>query len=327
ALTKPETSENMENEPPQEVSVPQISSPPSSKRPVLRKYDREVCEAWLIRNLLQDLTPKKGSQMPMKGDVLRYFVFLNRGPMWKDKRDDVIKFVTLKVKQFWKHSGIPVKPMIARHSKAKTQEINCAIQNLPKHETSKNFPAEIERLLESLLLIFDIAHDNAISITENDRCRTRKTILEDVQFLEDQRSCRKMELGGLDKTHFAKKRRQEKASTKINISTSLELDEVGSLDSRDSDSLDADADTEPYSLEDPDFIFPSTSSGATGSKRLRSKNPSPSIALKLPRNPFTSKIVSNIGDRLNLSAGQRTAFMGAIITEVGIPIEKATFSV
>ncbi|GBM58072.1 hypothetical protein AVEN_77242-1 [Araneus ventricosus] len=217
--------------------------------------------------------------------------------------------------------------MIARHSKAKTQEINCAIQNLPKHETRKNFPAEIERLLESLLLIFDIAHDNAISIIENDRCRTRKMILEDVQFLEDQRSCRKMELGGLDKTHFAKKRRQEKASTKINVSTSLELDEVGSLDSRDSDSLDADADTEPYSLEDPDFVFPSTSSGATGSKRLRSKNRSPSIALKLPRNPFTSKIVSNMGDRLNLSAGQRTAFMGAIITEVGIPIEKATFSI
>ncbi|GBM65102.1 hypothetical protein AVEN_262593-1 [Araneus ventricosus] len=123
------------------------------------------------------------------------------------------------------------------------------------------------------------------------------------------------------------KRHQEKASTKINISTSLELDEVGSLDSSDSDSLDADADTEPYSIEDPGFVFPSTSSGATGSKRLRSEIRSPSIALKLPRNPITNKIISNMGNRLNLSAGQRTAFMGAILTEGGVPIEKATLSI
>ncbi|GBM44748.1 hypothetical protein AVEN_83876-1 [Araneus ventricosus] len=152
----------MENEPPQEVVVLQISSPLSSKRPVLRKDDRELCEARLIDNLLQDLTPKKGSQMPTNGDVLRYFVFLNRGLMHKDK------------------------------------------------------------------------------------------------------------------------------------------------------------------IEDPDFVFPSTSSGATWSKRLRSKIPSPSIALKLPRNPFTSKITSNMGDRLNIPAGQRTAFMGAILKEGGVPIEKAT---
>ncbi|GBM17729.1 hypothetical protein AVEN_56042-1 [Araneus ventricosus] len=132
-------------------------------------------------------------------------------------------------------------------------------------------------------------------------------ILEYMQFLEDQRSCGKMELGGLDKTHFGKvmrklaynekeigraameKRRQEKVSAKINISTCLELDEVGSLDSSDSDSLDADADTEPYSIEDPDFVFPSTSSGVTVSTRLHSKNPSPSIALKLPRNLLQAK--------------------------------------
>lgn len=49
-----------------------------------------------------------------------------------------------------------------------------------------------------------MVHGNDISVTEQDRYRTRKMILEDVQFLEDQRLCRKIEFGGLDKKHFAK---------------------------------------------------------------------------------------------------------------------------
>lgn len=323
-------SESMEKQPPHEVLSPQISSPPG--RPFLRNDVRVICEAWLIGNILQDLTPKKGSQLPTNGDVLRYFIFLNRGPMQKDKRDDVIKFVILKAEQFWEHSGIPVTPIRAGHSKKKLKKLISQYENLVKHKTEKNFPAMSESFLESLLLLFDISAANAISIIEQDRCRTKKMILEDVQFLEDQRSCRKMELGGLDKTHFAKvtrklahnekeieravieKRRRAKASTKINIESS------------DSDSLDADADIEPNSIKDPDFVFPSTSSGAIRS----TQGPSPScstINLKLPRNPFTSKIISNMGDRLNLSAGQRTAFMGAILTEGGVALEKATLSI
>lgn len=34
-----------------------------------------------------------------------------------------------------------------------------------------------------------------------------------------------------------------------------------------------------------------------------------------------------MGDRLNLSAGQRTAFMGAILSEGGVPLEEATLSI
>jgi hypothetical protein len=117
-----------------------------------------------------------------------------------------------------------------------------------------------------------------------------------------------------------KKRRQEEASTKINTSTSLELDTVGSLESSELVGLDA----LPDSIEDPEFVFPSTSSGATGTT-LRRK--SSSIALTLPGNPFTSKTISTMGDRLNLSAGQRTVFMGAILTEGEVPLEKATLSI
>ena len=86
--------------------------------------------------------------------------------------------------------------------------------------------------------------------------------------------------------------REEKASTKINTSTSLKLDEDGSIISGDSDSSDTNAENDPKNLE---FVFPSNSSGTTGSTRLRSESLSPlcsSITLKLPRNPFTSKIIS-----------------------------------
>ena len=75
-------SENMGKEPPQEV-VPPISSIPNC--PVLRKDDRDVSEAWLIGNLLQDLTPKKGSQLLTNENVLHYFVFSIVDPCSKIK--------------------------------------------------------------------------------------------------------------------------------------------------------------------------------------------------------------------------------------------------
>ena len=43
--------------------------------------------------LLLDLEPKVGSQLPTNGDVLRLFIYLNRGPMVNDRREDVIKKV------------------------------------------------------------------------------------------------------------------------------------------------------------------------------------------------------------------------------------------
>ena len=85
--------------------------------PILRNDPKKVSEAWLLGNLLEDLTPKKGCQLPTNGDELRYFVFLNCGPRQKDKRNSVIKFVLLKIEEFWKHSGIAVTPIQADNSK------------------------------------------------------------------------------------------------------------------------------------------------------------------------------------------------------------------
>ena len=66
---------------------------------------------------------------------------------------------------------------------------------------------------------------------------------------------------------------------------------------------------EPDSTQDPDFIVPSSS----GVKSTAIRTKTQSLTLNLPRNPFKSKIISTMGDRVNLSAGQQTAFMGAIL--------------
>ena len=54
--------------------------------------------------------------------------------------------------------------------------------------------------------------------------------------------------------------RQKKASTQINPSTCLKLEEVGSIISGGSDSLYDGIEDNP--TENPEFVFPSTSSGS-----------------------------------------------------------------
>ena len=63
-----------------------------------------------------------------------------------------------------------------------------------QNKTEKNFPAKNKKFLKYISRLFDIAHEDTFSIIQHDRSRTRKMILEDMQFLENQQSCRKMEL-------------------------------------------------------------------------------------------------------------------------------------
>ena len=184
-------------------SVTEVNTLPSSSyiRPKLRKDAvDDTLEAWLIGKLLLDLEPKVGSQLPTNGDVLRLFIYLNRGPMVNDRREDVIKKVIQKVEVFWKLAGIPTMPLRAGHSKARLTKIITGYENVRKSQTRKNFPSQSDIFLMSLTQLFDIAHENAAQIISSDTCRTARMISEDHEFLLDQRSSRKMELGSLDKS-------------------------------------------------------------------------------------------------------------------------------
>lgn len=46
------------------------------------------------------------------------------------------------------------------------------------------------------------------------------------------------------------------------------------------------------------------------------------LTLQLPKNPLKSEKISTMADRLNLSAGQRTALMAAVIAEGGADLQK-----
>ena len=71
------------------------------------------------------------------------------------------------------------------------------LQNIK--ETTKEF-------LLSLDLLFDMAHDQATSLISHrpNSCQTKSMIAQDLKFLEDQLSGRKMELGSLDKKYYMK---------------------------------------------------------------------------------------------------------------------------
>ena len=75
--------------------------------------------------------------------------------------------------------------------------------------------------------------------------------------------------------------------------------------------------------EDEDFENPHKS--ATKPKNIQ-PDKNRVITLALPCNPFKSEKISAMADRLNLSAGKRTAFMAAIISEGGADLQCVTLS-
>ena len=76
---------------------------------------------------------------------------------------------------------------------------------------------------------------------------------------------------------------------------------------------------------DPDFQ--SHTGNGTADKQSADSQLSSCVTLNLPRNSFKSRKISTVADRLNLSAGQRTAFMAAVLSEGGVPLDSVTLSV
>ena len=68
----------------------------------------------------------------------------------------------------------------------------------------QNIKETTEEFLQSLDLLFDIGHNQATSLISHNPCKTKSMIAQDLKFLEDQRSGRKMELGNMDKEYCMK---------------------------------------------------------------------------------------------------------------------------
>ena len=295
-------------------------------RPSLRKDDiDETSQAWLIGKLKPDLHPTVGCQLPTCGDVLKYFIYLNRGPMLNDNRDAVLKTVILKVESFWELAGIPTMPARSGQSKVKLAKLLSAYESLRKHKTRSTFPDNSAIFISSLEHLFDIAHAEAVNIITQDTCRTARMKTEDIGFLEDQRSRRIMELGTFDQTHYkkcerkqyrelktverAQKEQERKRGIPMTCSRTLDLEYADESDNHDGE----------LSSDDEFNVRPKP---AVKLAKMRSSG----ITVNLPCNPLASKTISTMADRLNLSASQRTGFIGAILAEGGVPLSSATLS-
>jgi hypothetical protein len=293
----------------------------------LRSGNRNAPEAWLLETLIENLQLKTGCQLPNNGDVLRFFVYMNRGPMQNDCREAVRKYVIEKVEAFWEMAGIPTMPIRGGSSTSKLEKLVSQYENLRKRKTRKNFPEASKEFLHSLTLLFDIAHDQAINMITLDTCRTKTMIAEDLKFLEDQRSERKMELGAVDNKYCKKVERKIIRVTQHKQRVEKEhkrLDQMRNTESAAPAAAISDDDVQDINEcphTDPDY-----QSSITFSVKVP-LDASERLTLQLPHNPFVSEKISTTADRLNLSHGQSTAFMAAVFAEGGVKLDDATLSV
>ena len=121
-------------------------------------------EVWLLGKLLKNLQQNKVVNCLTGGYALRFFIYINHGPMQNVRRKIVQKHVTHTVE-------------------AKTLQ-----------KRLKSFFGHW-----GLGLLFDIAHDQATSLISYDSCQTESMIAQNLKFLEDQRYVRKLELCDLEK--------------------------------------------------------------------------------------------------------------------------------
>ncbi len=176
-----------------------------AKRLPLRNHEPEV---FLLGKLIDNLEPRIGAQLPTNGDVLRFFMFLNRGPMINNKKEDVIKTVIDKVSIFWDISGIPISQYRAGHTKSKLFKMISNYENIRKNKNKANFSSQSQDFINKLPLLFDIAHSNEVGIIQKDDFRTKEMKEEDISFLTDQRSERRMMLSSLDRKYTKKYERK-----------------------------------------------------------------------------------------------------------------------
>jgi hypothetical protein len=307
------------------------------------------CETtvWLLRKVIEKLPT---CQIPTQGDVLRYFFYLKDGPMKHEKfrnfNGAVAEKVLVDVQKQWEMAGIETQ----RKDKVKSKILDLygRYRLVQKSKGKESNEQKEQSFTEDMTKYFFIAHQNAQHKIESDRLRQQKHKDEDVLFLKALKDGTKVSLGTEDKVYGNKvakklhrdrlelcrkdaeqKRKKEQIIiTEADASASaIYADIAKDIDEEieDEDEIEdihfdegagktpdiqaTETNIENDNASDLDFEAPSTS----GSKR---KKPA-TITLQLPRNPYKSPKVSQMADRLNLSAGQSTAFMAAIVTEGG----------
>lgn len=288
----------------------------------LRKDD----DIWLLGKPILELP---ACRIPTKGDVIRLFFYLKDGLMKHEKHSScngaVADKVVIEVQQQWAKTGIEIQRK--DKVKAKILDLYDNYRTLQKKKGCKSNEEKEKIFSEELKQYFFIAHQDAQAKIETDRLRTKKMKDEDLEFLSALQAQKKVCLGAEDKIYtrkverkmkrtkvFLRKKMDQKQSKQNLFSTIGESSgQQSGNESTDSSSVDL--------PEDEEFECHVKEKSLTSVAKKKDM-----VTLQLPKNPLKSAKISTMADRLNLSAGQRTALMAAVISEGGADLKSVTLS-
>ena len=187
-----------------------------------------------------------------------------------------------------------------------------------KNRKSNTERSKRKTFCKDLQKLFDIAAENAQEVIYADRLRT-KIAKEDVAFLRDQKSTRKMQISSMDcktKSSYERKRRRTKSA--------LEYEQQQST----STAIDLPA---PSNQSDSNSRSESASSGeectATASSSKRNiKNNDELITLQFPRKILRSEKISQMADRTNWSSNAYFSVVASVIQSSSADVEDFVIS-
>ncbi|ESO05801.1 hypothetical protein HELRODRAFT_171475 [Helobdella robusta] len=196
---------------------------------------RSMTNIWLIGQLQSELPV---NVLPTTGDVLRMFFYYHQ--VEKKTVPESAKLSSDKVMDMWNKARIPT----TYHTHV-VEKVKSVVDDYKLIKKNKNRQSEAQRAREKESeekehMLFDIAHQHAMQLIR---------IQEDIEFLEDQRGSRRMQMSGIDKDLTKKEERieqrkckeeerKEREQERMTESTSLHLSSSDDSDSEQQDTED-----------------------------------------------------------------------------------------
>lgn len=214
------------------------------------------------------------------------------------------------LKEIWRKAGIST--MADNSIQNKLIKLNDAYNNILKHRSKTSPKAEKDRqdFDKYLDTLFDIAHKDAETSISNDRLRSDKAKSEDLTFLQDQRSDRKMTMSNKD-LQYSKKvsEKIERESRKRELAQALEKSKLPEDKTGEKNDSDREADHNSSDENNNDSSFESVEPPSK-------KRKSDFIQLSVPRDIFKDTGVVNARCKVS-SRSQVLASASLIVNSSG----------
>ena len=229
------------------------------------------------------------------------------------KNTDIAAKVLEEIKKFWAHSNIPIQ-----HDwwvKKSILALNSKYLGILKH-LKRETPSEVSKrsnFQSGLQKLFDIASPDAERELQKDRLLGKTKALEDLKFLESQRTDRVAKMAGHDKKYdstkfknLKRKAKQDDYNAKETKKKTSQFEVVKDVDSTVVDDKENNNET--------DFELPKT------------KKKSETVTLEIPRNFFKSPAVAAMLDRTQISSRKAVGFAASLLKTAGADLAEFNLS-